>query len=420
MPETKTGGMPRTGFEAFLHGANAALADFYKDPVVRDISAGWVDLLAKSSGTDRKTWQGLRDGMDGLGARWRNLMLEGLVEVGRTPRKLVAKRGRASLFRYSPGRRSRKNPVFMVYAMIGRPFILDLLPDISVIQRYLDEGIPVYLLEWGIPGPEDADRSLGSYLTRILDPMFEAAVKDSGRERLHLFGYCQGGVFALMFAALYPKKLRSLTLLATPVDFTPMLDLLRPWTEPGAFDASKLSSAFGNIPGELIQFSFGRLQPMRAMQSQWAFAKGVAEGAMGPEAVERHLAVERWVAEVIPHPGRAFKEFVHELGMKGLLARNLLVLDGRRVELGAIDCPLQVIVGDSDHLVPMAASEPALRWTSSKIKRLLRVPTGHVGLSIGQESHEKLWPKAARWTAAMARNRRPHRVPAAPAAGDPE
>src|SRR5262245_64772465 len=51
------------------------------------------------------------------------------------------------------------------------------------------------------------------------------------RPKLHLIGYCMGGTFAAMHAALDPESVETLTLLAAPVDFGGRESLLNLWTE---------------------------------------------------------------------------------------------------------------------------------------------------------------------------------------------
>ncbi len=43
----------------------------------------------------------------------------------------------------------------MVYAHILKPYILDLVPGNSCVEHLLAEGYDVYLLDWGVPDPED-------------------------------------------------------------------------------------------------------------------------------------------------------------------------------------------------------------------------------------------------------------------------
>src|SRR5436190_787704 len=77
------------------------------------------------------------------------------------------------------------------------------------------------------------------------------------RHQLHeinLLGICQGGTLSLCYAALYPEKVDNLVTMVTPVDFHTAPDMLSHWVRHVDVDA--LVEAFGNIPGELLNWTF--------------------------------------------------------------------------------------------------------------------------------------------------------------------
>jgi polyhydroxyalkanoate synthase len=82
------------------------------------------------------------------------------IEVGQTPRKVIWAKGRARLHHYEPEKEKKHPvPVLLVYALILRPYILDLVPGNSLIEYLVGEGFDVYLLDWGVPEEEDKDLS---------------------------------------------------------------------------------------------------------------------------------------------------------------------------------------------------------------------------------------------------------------------
>src|SRR5215217_1348727 len=79
-------------------------------------------------------------------------------ETGRTPREVVWRRNKSRLYRYAPGQeKEHAVPVILVYALILRPYILDLVPNNSLVEQLLGEGFDVYMLDWGVPGDDDKD-----------------------------------------------------------------------------------------------------------------------------------------------------------------------------------------------------------------------------------------------------------------------
>jgi polyhydroxyalkanoate synthase len=191
------------------------------------------------------------------------LILRGTgIETGQTPRETVWTRGKARLYHYRPERKRHPVPVLLVYALILRPYILDLVPGNSLVEYLLAEGFDVYLLDWGVPGDEERDLSFDDYVLDYLPEAVENLSRSSGAEGLTLLGYCQGGTMAAMYAALFPGELlENLVLLATPIDFAPKdPGLFGLWTvvtseryfDPNLFfDPDAVVETFGNVPGDV-------------------------------------------------------------------------------------------------------------------------------------------------------------------------
>jgi polyhydroxyalkanoate synthase len=56
-------------------------------------------------------------------------------------------------------------------------------------------------------------------------------IKDkTGTAKVSILGYCWGGIIALIYSALNNENLRSLTLMATPVDFSKDNTILANWS----------------------------------------------------------------------------------------------------------------------------------------------------------------------------------------------
>ena len=69
-------------------------------------------------------------------------------EVAQTPKDLVWKRETARLWRYRSDDRSVKAPLLIVHSLISKSYILDLLPENSMVRFLVGEGFDVFLLDW--------------------------------------------------------------------------------------------------------------------------------------------------------------------------------------------------------------------------------------------------------------------------------
>src|SRR5918992_3129377 len=154
-------------------------------------------------------------------SRGMRIVVEGAqADTGQTPEETVWTKNKANLYHYAPNAKKKHPvPILMVYALINRPYILDLMPGNSFIEYLVGEGFDVYMLDWGIPGDEDKDMSFEHYVLDYLPRAVKKVLRISGAEELTLFGYCMGGTMSAMYASLFPEHLRNLILLTAPVSF---------------------------------------------------------------------------------------------------------------------------------------------------------------------------------------------------------
>ena len=90
------------------------------------------------------------------------------VTIEATPHDVVLQIGRAKLLRYKSSSPARhKVPVLVVYALINRPYILDMQGK-SMLKSILDEGFDVYLLDWACLTPRRANLQFTSFSRSIL------------------------------------------------------------------------------------------------------------------------------------------------------------------------------------------------------------------------------------------------------------
>lgn len=315
--------------------------------------------------------------------------------VGTTPRDVVFQKHTMRLLHY---RRETPplydEPVLFCYALINRPYILDLQPGKSVIERYLEHGFDVYMIDWGVPSAADRSLTLETYVCDLLRSAVEFILDRRGLEKLHLVGYCMGGTLATLFTALRPHTVKTLTLLATPIDFSGRESLLNVWAAREHFDVDAFIDTHGNCPAWFLQACFLSTKPVQnVLEKNLAFFEQLDE----PRFLTSFFAMERWINDNIPVAGETFREFVKKLYQANELVRGELRLGERPVELGRITCPVLVLTAKNDHLVPPPSTEGILPHLGSRDVRSLAVDAGHVGLVVGGKAHKVLWPAAAHW-----------------------
>lgn len=288
-------------------------------------------------------------------------------------------------------------PVLICFALVNRPYVLDLPNGRSVVQRLLERGLDVWLIDWVPPTEADHSRQLADY---VCDSMLEAArltMQETQTSQLNLLGYCMGGTMATLFATQFPDLVRNLILLAPPIDFQPDDGLLNRWAQEEYFDVDRFVDAYGNCPGWFLQSCFQLMKPVQNYIEKYL---NLHERMESDASLENFLAMERWANDSIPIAGETFRDFVKLLYQQNRLTAGTLELRGRAVRLDSIRCPVLMLTADRDHLVSPRSSKALHEYVSSEEFESLSIDAGHIGLAVSTRSHRELWPQASEWIAA--------------------
>ena len=316
-------------------------------------------------------------------------------QVGTTPRRAVLEEGTHTLVRYERATpATHAEPVLLCYALVNRPYILDLQPDKSVVRQYLDRGFDVYLIDWGMPSHADRVLTIEHYVRGFLAKSVDVIRRAHDGAKVHLTGYCMGGTFSALHGALDPESVKTLTLLAAPIEFGARESLLNLWTDNRCFDVDALIETYGNCPAWFLQSCFLFMSPIRNFIDK---AIAFYEQMDDPRSVASHFALERWLNDNIPVAGATFREFVKTLYQRNELVRGEMRVGDRRIDLGRITCPLLMLTAKGDHLVPPASTEGIRPHVGSRDVHSMAIDAGHVGLVVGGRAHKTFWPEATRW-----------------------
>ncbi|MEB3300191.1 MAG: alpha/beta fold hydrolase [Candidatus Sericytochromatia bacterium] len=315
--------------------------------------------------------------------------------VGQTPRHVVWRRNKAKLHRYEgQGERRHATPVFFVYALINKPYILDLQPGSSLIEYLVGEGHDVYLLDWGTPGEEDGGTTLSDIVTGLMPSAVRAALRCSGVERLTMFGYCQGGTLSAMYAALDEgRTLANLVLLTTPIDFADA-GLYSNWLNPEHADIDRLADSMKLVPAELLDFGAKLLKPFQNWVSPYV---RLFESLDDEDFVESWRAMNGWVSDGIPMPAEVYRQWAKDFYQGNKLVRGEVMLGARRIDLARITCPLLVVHATLDHIVPTCQSTVVADLVGSTDVTVLPVKAGHVGVVVGKGARKNFFPQLDAW-----------------------
>ncbi len=287
-------------------------------------------------------------------------------------------------------------PILVVPSLINRAYILDLMPEKSLLRFLAGNGIRPLLVEWGAPGNLERHFTLTDYIAGRLEAALEAAASAAGGP-IAVMGYCMGGNLALALAARQPKRVSALALLATPWDFhaeraeqARLLGALAP-------SLKSVFSALGELPVDVLQTLFAALDPLLALRK---FSRFAEFDDADPRARE-FVALEDWLNDGVPLALPVAEAVLTEWYGENAPARGTWRVAGRIVDPTRCAMPALVVVPAQDRIVPPgsaralgAALPRADTWT----------PTlGHIGMVVSREAPRVVWEPLRDWLLAGAK-----------------
>ena len=328
-----------------------------------------------------------------LASVWNNTFIEPLRDtLWRTPSQKIYEESKFALFRYDQTSDTIDHaPLLINYAFINRHYILDLLPQVSVVKNLLSQGFDIYATDWGTPSTYDKELTVGHYVNNYLDNSVDLIRERTKSDKVSLLGYCWGGDLVLIYAALHPEKVKNVITLATPGDFHADDGLLSLWAK--SMDVDAVIDALGNVPSALLNTAFALRSPIDYLHKYPHFFEKPRDW----ESVMEFFATEIWLYDSPPVIGEIFRKFVKDCYQKNLLIKNQMEVAGMRVELKNINMPYLNIVASMDDLVAPESSKALNKVIGSTDNKLIEFPSGHVGALIGPRAHKELWPKVGSW-----------------------
>lgn len=314
--------------------------------------------------------------------RWGNLykvLNEPKPEIVPSPRQAVWKKNKSVLWYYPAQEKKYDIPLFMVYSLLNKAYILDISEEKSVIGNLNKQGYDVYMYDWGSPGLEDKDLTLDNYVLDYLEMAVRVAIRHANVQEISLVGYCIGGTLAAMLTSISDLPIKNLVLAAVPIDYS---DFILPdkWVDAmqnGSLSLDRMIDAYELIPSEFLYLTFLALQGFNIGPNVNLFTRGHDH-----EYVDKWRRMDKWTKDPVTFSGAAFKQMLNDLYKDNKLVKGEMIIGGKSVDLRNINCSLLVITSTRDELVLERQSLPVMDLVSSEDKTYQLEEAGHVSICL--------------------------------------
>ena len=315
-------------------------------------------------------------------------------QIEPTPKDEVWSLGKATVWRYRSGRVRHARPVLLFMGLVGDPAIFDLYPGNSWVERLVDEGFDVYLLDWGRPDAAEGDHTLDTYLSGYLVPAIRAVRGLAGSHDVSLGAYCMGSLMALLLLGSKNNiPAGNIVLFTPPCDYDHAPGFLDNYRSSRLHPSQAIDETTGLVPESAVRAMFRMLAPTSDVVQYVT----LWENLWREDFVESHRAVNHWAWSHRPMAGPAFTEMINEYVRDNALVRGSAQLGGRPVDLKAIKIPVLIVIAERDEFVPPANSEPLADLLGSSDIQMLRVPGGHAGALMGSVARRVTVPGVLEW-----------------------
>ncbi|MEJ2884905.1 alpha/beta fold hydrolase [Actinomycetospora aeridis] len=269
--------------------------------------------------------------------------------------------------------------------------IVDFQPRQSQMMVIREAGLTrAFTLDWVGATRATSGTTISDYIAVV-----DRAVEHCGGH-VNLVGDCQGGWLATIYAAIHPEKVNTLTLAGAPIDFhageTPIGASSRVMTQRfGQLPyRAMVAAGGGNMPGSFVLGGFIAIRPEAEIAKHVDLLRNLDDAG----AIARYEAFEDWFKHTQDVPGTFYLWLVEHLFAGNELISGELEVDGKRVDMRNIACPLFLLGGATDHITPPVQVFAAADHVSTPADQVTRrtAPGGHLGLFMGNQALRHEWP----------------------------
>lgn len=303
-----------------------------------------------------------------------------------TPGKVVFQNELIQLIQYQAStKKVYQAPIILVPPFINKFYIMDLAPGKSLVEWLVEQGHTVFMVSWVNPGAELAEIRFEDYVSKGVVTAVDVVEEISGQPTINAAGYCVGGTVLAVAQAWMrgqgDQRIGSCTFFTTLMDFSEPGELSAYLSEEMLTTLEKHSETKGIFDGRIVALSFNLL---RENSLFWSYFVNNYLKGKDPAAFD----ILYWNSDSTNLPAATFGYYLRKFYLQNELVAGKIEIQGKSVDLAAIDSPSYFLSTVADHIVPWQAAFRSSRYLSGRVKFVLG-GSGHVAGVINHPDAQK-------------------------------
>ncbi len=270
--------------------------------------------------------------------------------IATTPGKVVFRNNIFELIQYEPvGARAYAVPLLIVPPWINKYYILDLNAKKSFVKFCVENGLTVFVMSWANAQESTRPKTFADYIREGFLEAVSAVQAATGSEKVNTVGFCIGGSMlatALGFmAAKGDGRVGASTFLTTQVDFNEAGDLKVYVDDEQVSWIEERMEPKGYLPGARMADAFNLLR-----SNDLIWSNVVNSYLLGKDPPPFDLLF--WNSDSTRMPSAVHAFYLREFYIHNKLSQGLLEIDGTRIDLSRVMCPVYNLACRDDHIAP--------------------------------------------------------------------